>query len=186
MIATFIDILMDTGWFFLIEWITNIVFIITLVVVIYQIIISRLTLHAQAYGVVRDILQEQKVREARKQVFEFGEVKSVADWSDDQKKQAELVCHTYDSVGQMVRNRMLSKNIIINNWKTSLIKSGKLLKPLIDEYRHKWDAPELWDDFLWLANEANKRNNKNITIQDKRIRRGKRLLIFLGIELTRE
>jgi hypothetical protein len=146
-----------------IDWSTlsDIAVVVTAVFFIWQLSEMRRTTRAQAYGVAREILQDEKVRKARRSVFQLGqEGKPVEEWSEEDIESAEMVCHTYDSVGQMVRHKLLTKNIIVESWGPSLRKAWPILSPLIQKYRTEWNAFEVWDDFEWLANEARKRHDR--------------------------
>lgn len=117
----------------------------------------RRTTLAQSYGVAREILQAEEVRQARKTIFELGlRGKKIKQWNKTEIKSAEIVCHTYDSVGQMVRNNLLKRKIIIDSWGHSIRRSWTILEPLVQKYRLEWNSPAVWDDFEWLAKISEK------------------------------
>ena len=131
--------------------------VITGFIVAWQVIVMRRDSQAQAYGVAREILQDEKVRDARGIVFQLNaDNKSIDEWSDLDKKQAEIVCHTYDSVGQMVRYNLLRKDIIIDSWGGPVRRMWPIVKPLVIIYRKDFGVDEYWDDFEWLYKEAKK------------------------------
>lgn len=110
---------------------------------------------AQAYGVAREILQDEKVRKARGRVFHLdSHSQSIDKWSESDKELAGIVCHTYDSVGQMVRNKLLWKEIIIDSWGPSIQGLWPIVLPLVKKYRNQWDAEKYWDDFEWLYDQV--------------------------------
>jgi len=140
---------------------TNVAVVISVAVLIFQLKEMHTTTLAQSYSVARGILQDEEIRQARKAIFELGRKgKKLEKWNKSDIKNAEMVCHTYDSVGQMVRNNLLKKKVVIDNWGPSLRRSWPILEPLVNKYRSEWDAPEVWDDFEWLADKAIKDNNK--------------------------
>ena len=146
-----------------IDWTTlsSIAVVISAIFIIRQLSEMRRTTQAQAYGVAREILQDEKVREARRTVFQLSQKgKLPEEWSEKDIESAEMVCHTYDTVGQMVRHKLLAKNIIVESWGPSLRRIWPILSPLIHQYRTEWNAFETWDDFEWLANEARKRDDR--------------------------
>jgi len=101
-------------WDFLtkVDWatLTNVAVIISAWFVIRQLNEMRRTTQAQSYSVAREILQDEKVRQARATVFRLGrEGKDVEKWSREEIQKAEIACHTYDAVGQMVRTLALWK-----------------------------------------------------------------------------
>lgn len=133
---------------------TGLVFI-TAIFVWWQIIEMRRSTQAQAYGVARDILQDEKVRDSRDTVFKLKvNNRSIDDWSVSEENQAQIVCHTFDSVGQMVRYKYLQKEAIIDSWGPSIIGLWPVVKPLVIKYRKDWKAKRYWDDFEWLYGEA--------------------------------
>jgi hypothetical protein len=137
------------------ECLSTVIIFVTAIIIWIQVKEMRRTTQAQAYGVAREILQDENVRRARKRVFELRSVK-IDDWSDADKEQAGIVCHTYDSVGQMVKYNLLRKDIIIDSWGPSIRGIWPIVLPLVEDYREKWGAKEYWDDFEWLFTEAEK------------------------------
>lgn len=142
-----------------INWntLSNVAVVVSVFFIIRQLRESRRTAQAQSYSVAREILQDEKVRKARLLVLELGEKgKPINKWTKVEKQNAQVVCHTYDSVGQMIRYKFLPKNIIIDSWGPSIRKIWIIVSPLVYEYRKDWDAIEAWDDFEWLFGESQK------------------------------
>jgi hypothetical protein len=110
--------------------------------------------YATAYKVARDILQAQDIRDARKHIFTVLKFKTYKKWNEKDKAEAEKVCQSYDSVGQMVREKMLPEKYIVDNWLVGLKDSWDVLKPLVLEYRTERDYPKNWDDYEYLAKKA--------------------------------
>jgi hypothetical protein len=144
-----------------IDWATlsNIAVVISVLFIIRQLRETRYTTHAQAYSAAVEILQEEKVRQARKIIFTLME-KPLAKWTKQEIEAAEKVCHTYDVVGQMTRHHLLPKEIIIDSWGSSLRNSWLILSQLVNKYRNDFGATEYWDDYEWLVIEAVKFNNR--------------------------
>ncbi len=140
-----------------IDWtiLSNIAVVVSAYFVIRQLVEMRHTTHAQGYTTAIDILQEEEIRQARKNIFQFNE-KPIDDWTKEEIETAEKVCYTYDVVGQMVRYHLLPKNIIIDSWGPSIRNSWPILSQLIHKYRIEFNAPEYWDDFEWLVIESEK------------------------------
>ena len=112
--------------------------------------------YATAYKVAFDILQDQKIRDARKYVFENLKNKPFDKWDDKDKEEAEKVCQSYDSIGQLVRRKMIPKEYIVGNWLVGLRDSWKILEPFVKRLRIDRNFTENWDDYEYLANEAKK------------------------------
>ncbi len=117
--------------------------------------------HAQAHKAAVDILQQEDIREARRYVLTRITDPGCAPGNHDERKAAEKVCHTYDSVGQMVKYGMLPLSFIVDNWGDSLRRTWRILKPLVNRYRCERNAPEFWDDYEYLAVEAFRRSGES-------------------------
>lgn len=115
----------------------------------------RKSTQAQSYTLVITHLQNEEVREARRMVFSLENI-PFNKWYKNNKarRAAEIVCHTYDAVGQMVRNNFLQRKIIFDSWGPSLRRSWPILAPLVQKYRREFLAEEYWDDYEWLYLEA--------------------------------
>lgn len=115
----------------------------------------RKTVYANTFKAARDILQEETVRKARGLVIQELQGKLVDQWNAQERDAAEIVCHTYDTVGIMVRHDMLPAAYIIDSWGHSLIETWKILKPLAEKYREERCTPDFYDDYEYLAEQAN-------------------------------
>jgi uncharacterized membrane protein YcjF (UPF0283 family) len=79
------------------------ILIVTVVFVQREIHEVRKATYANTYKAALDILQAEEVRTARRVVFRNLSNKQFDSWDDQEKCEAEKVCHSYDSVAQMVR-----------------------------------------------------------------------------------
>ncbi len=141
-----------------VDWptLSNMAVVISAVFIIRQLAEMRRATHAQAYSTAVGLLLDEKVRHARRTVFEL-QGKSLDGWSKEEIDAAEIACLTYDAIGQMVRYRLLPEKPIINSWGASFSSSWPILLPLIQKYRHDFGAGDLWHDYEWLASEAKRR-----------------------------
>lgn len=126
----------------------------TLMVAIWQTNLSRKANHATAYKAVIDILQTQDIRDARNHVMETLKDKPYEKWNPKDRLEASKVCHSYDAVGQMVRNGMLPKEYVIHHWAAGLRNSWDVLAPYIKAMREKVDFAKHWDDYEYLVKET--------------------------------
>jgi hypothetical protein len=78
----------------------------------------------------------------------------MTDWSEEEINHGERVCASFDSVAIMCRHRMLAPAVLADSWGDSIYQCWSVLAPLANRYRAARDAPELWDDFEWLAGLA--------------------------------
>jgi len=114
----------------------------------------RLATYVGAYKSIVEILQTAEVLAAREYVFTKLNNRPFKLWNKKDKYEAEKVCRSYDSVGQMVRHGFIPKEYVIDSWGDSLRRSWPILSPLILAYREQRNSAEIWDDFGWLAKEA--------------------------------
>ena len=134
---------------------TGLFVLISVLILAWQIRELRRSASAQAYTTVIARLQGEDTRMARATLFGLAG-KDIAEWMKDELKAAEKVCQSYDSIAIMVRNRWLPKHVLLSNWRDSLARSWKAAMPLVEKYRTERNAPETWDDFQWLAVQAQK------------------------------
>jgi len=145
-----------SGFINLATLIALIALIISVLIAIHQIIEMRLATYATAFNIVMGILQTDKRRNERKLVMEILSKKPMESWSLEDISAAENVCQSYDTAGIMIRNKMLPVNIIADSWGNSIRTTWKILAPFIEQRREKNNSTEYWDDFEWLAKQANK------------------------------
>ena len=117
-------------------------------------------MHATAFKSAYDILQPEAIRSARDFVFTVLGPKAFETWTEEEKKRAEQVCQSYDSVGIMCRYGFVPIPAIADSWGASLRRAWTILAPLVNQRRLKYNAKEYWDDFEWLANHATKHKQK--------------------------
>lgn len=109
--------------------------------------------HAQLYCKVVDILQSKEIRDARSRIYSIGE-KRLNDWSREDVEAGELICTSYDDVAIMIYNGMLPKRLLLDNWGNSLRRTWRILKPLVEDKRMRYEWAQFWDDYEKLAKEA--------------------------------
>ena len=128
----------------------------TLGIAIFMIIQSyfiRLSVRAQTYCSINDVLQKEEVRKARKALIE--NTLPYDQWRNTAlKDKAEIVCSTFDIVGVMATNRFFPRNIIVDKWGPSINKCWRQSRELIEERRTNENHLTLWDDFKILNDLA--------------------------------
>ena len=115
---------------------------------------TRKSTYADVFKTSREILQDEGVRKSRKFVFNNFKKLDIQKLDDEAESAADDVCTTYDAVGQFIRYGLLPKEFILDNWGYSIEKSWIILSAYLDYIRTDRNAPEIWDDFQWLAGEA--------------------------------
>lgn len=111
----------------------------------------RKTIYAQAYMNAVAILQADEVRTARRYVFTHLR-KAPMPWVDSQIRDAEIVCHTYANVGNMVRQQMLPLEYLAA-WAEPAKKAWEVLEPLVQKYRIERPGENTWVDFEFLVDQ---------------------------------
>lgn len=103
-------------------------------------------------------LQEQRVIDARRHVIQvlWNGRWPIDKWLEEDRKNASLVCSTYDVAAIIIRGGIISVKtaaIFVANWGPSLRKCYAACKPFMEEMR-KEAGPKYWDDFAWLDDQA--------------------------------
>jgi hypothetical protein len=114
------------------------------------------SMHSQVFKAARDTLQSEDVRQARRQVI-TRHLAGNLNTNGADREAAEIVCHTYNFVGQMVRYELLPREYIVDSWADSIRKSWSAVSPLVGKYRRERDFPDHWSDFEYLAKLAYER-----------------------------
>ena len=107
-----------------------------------------------AFMNLSQFLQREEIRRARR-ILIGTSGKSFEDWSEEEIEAAERACSTYDVAGIMVSKKLIEKDLVVNEWRDSIIKCWEAAKPMIEEYRKK-RGKDFWDDFEKLYKEAMK------------------------------
>jgi len=125
--------------------VSTLVILITGLLIFWQLLELRRSSNAAAFANVVTYLQEPTTREARKTLILISK-QDMNDWTNEEKRAAEIVCNTYDVVGIMVANRFIPGMTVVREWRDSIIKCWTNAKPLIDAYR-KERREDYWDGF---------------------------------------
>lgn len=112
------------------------------------------TTYAMSFKTASDILQVDRVRDARRIVIVDLRQKPLVDWLASELAAAELVCHTYEQVGMLVKNGLLPTRFIAEGWCDSLLKCWSVCEPLVKLRRAERGAHEFWCNFEYLAMQA--------------------------------
>lgn len=100
---------------------------------------------------VVNILQNEDFREARRIVIEDLKGKDFSDWTPKEKKAADRVCASYDTVAVLVLKHRLLEKTVLRNWEDSIVNCYSILEPYIITLR-KAKAPtnRFWGSFTEL------------------------------------
>jgi hypothetical protein len=123
------------------------------------------TIYAQSFKTAVDILQSDATRAARGVILELQEKQILL--TSEHWSAAERVCHTYDSVGILVKQKMLPIEFIADSWGDSLRRTWEILKPFVEKKREEKNSLEYWDDYEFLATEALKFQQRGTSKETK-------------------
>jgi hypothetical protein len=148
-------------WFLIIQVLTTATLVATFVAFLaqlrtmhQQVEVARQSTLAQNTLAVAQYLSQPEIRAGRRHVFRVLGDKPFSKWTDDDRIEAERVCSSYDVAGLIVRAEIASSRIIVENWGASLRRIYRITAPLIQEMRSLSGDPNYWDDFEWLAKQA--------------------------------
>jgi hypothetical protein len=129
------------------------IILVTVIVFYFQLIELKKSAVAEAFATIANILDNEKVRNAR-HALEKNSKENFADWTPQEKDDAETVCTNYDTVGIIVCHKMVDKEMVTREWRTSIIESFDHAWPMIKNYRIEKKCGDYWADFQWLCDEA--------------------------------
>jgi len=107
---------------------------------------------AACFSSIVSLLQAERVRNARAVLTNVNE-KDFTKWTANQIKLAEIACSTYDTVGIMLRKKVIDDKMVTAEWRNSIIQCWEHAQPMIASYRQK-RGNDFWDDFEWLYKQA--------------------------------
>jgi hypothetical protein len=107
----------------------------------------------QAFAIAAGIIQADKVRLARKLTFKLLREKDFVLWSTTERAQAEVVCHTFDQIGIMIKNGMVKPQTIYDGWYPTIMESWKILEPFIRSKRKEYGSENAGSGFRYLFDE---------------------------------
>ena len=124
----------------------------TLVAILHQISKQNRANRAQAFTNLIGWVQREEIRLARRKLFLLRDKqKKLEHWEQDEIMEVEKVCHTYDTVGIMWREKIVPERILAY-WSTTITESWDIAELLVTKYREERRNPRLWESFENLAN----------------------------------
>lgn len=103
-----------------------------------------------------NFLQMPHVREARTTVLTQLKAKEYAAWTEDEKRQASLVCSTYDVASILIfQQRLMPSDVFISNWGPSIKRCYEICQHHIAEMQKAENSgPHYWNDVKILYDEV--------------------------------
>jgi hypothetical protein len=101
-------------------------------------------------------LQAPYVRKARETVRKRLKGKTLDQWSEDEKRDAALVCSTYDVASILIfQQSLVPPEPFVSNWGASITDCYNVCLPYIQEMQKPENSgPSYWNDFANLAEAA--------------------------------
>jgi flagellar biosynthesis/type III secretory pathway M-ring protein FliF/YscJ len=120
-----------------------------------QIVATQEATRAQSALALANFLQAAEVREARRCVREQLSKKHHSDWTEEEKRCANLVCANYDVAAGLIRKGLVPADLFVKNWGPSVLHCHQVLSPHISELRAKpGGQSDYWANFDWLRGQA--------------------------------
>jgi len=115
---------------------STLIVLITAIVIFLQLREMRKATAATAFSDIVTFLQTREVREAQRVLMNLSE-EDFTKWTAEQKTNAEIACSTFDSVGIMLRNKVVNHVLVTKEWRYSIIECWKKAQPMIKSYREE-------------------------------------------------
>jgi len=135
------------------------VILITAIFAVWQLNEMRKSRQLDAYINIVQILQNEEIRGARRTLISKLTKKDFEEWTEEDRNQAEKVCHTYDTVGMMSLEKHIDSKLVTAGWHYSITTCWEACCPMIKEYR-KTRGEDYWDNFEKLNKMAQQYEQK--------------------------
>ncbi|MDO8444843.1 MAG: hypothetical protein Q7T53_01855 [Deltaproteobacteria bacterium] len=103
-----------------------------------------------------NFLQATNVRDARTSVLKSLKLKKYADWNEDEKREASLVCSNYDVASILIlQQKLVPLEPFVSNWGPSIKGCFEICREHIAEMQKPENSgPHYWNDFNILYDEV--------------------------------
>jgi hypothetical protein len=120
------------------------------------------TIYANSFKSAFDILQDPRVLDARKRLFDAARAYPFEQWTTVDLEAAEIVSNAYNVVGLMVRHGLLPAAYIAEYgaWGESLMECWTILQPFAVDIRQRRGSDDYLRNFEYLAEAAMSMNVK--------------------------
>lgn len=142
----------------LLSIINTIIIFVTGLFVAIQVRAMQLANRAAAFTFISSTLQAEDIREARKKILSINS--QYTTWTTYIKNDAEKVGNAYNTVGVLLKRKVVPYPYVIEEWHDSIIKCWRKCSEMIDENRiHRGN--DFWDEFETLYNKSIKFEKRN-------------------------
>jgi hypothetical protein len=94
-----------------------------------QVRVAQSASQAQSLFAVLDYLQRPDIRDSRREVLTILNTIPISAWTDMQRATASNASASYDLVGTLLRNKVVDKGPIIQNYGASIIRCHEVCAP---------------------------------------------------------
>jgi hypothetical protein len=127
-----------------------------------QLVAMQESSRAQSALTLVELLQSSEVRAARHVVRDRLSKLSTADWNEEDRRCAALVCANYDVVAALLKANLAPPELIVGNWATSINHCHAVLAPFIKGLRERSGDHRYWSNFDWLQQQAALTNKESL------------------------
>lgn len=117
-----------------------------------QMVATQDATRAQSALALANFLQSTEVRAARQCVRSDLSKKHHSDWTDEERRQASIVCANYDVAAALLRSNLAPTDLFVANWGPSIVHCHQILAPYMTELRARPGGHQAyWTNFDWLV-----------------------------------
>lgn len=156
------------GWFIIYTIATAVMAITILITAIFayrQLREIKKSRQSDAFMNLIRILQAEEIRQERGFLIQNLSKKKFVQWTDEEKAQAERVCHTYDTAGLMCLNKHIDSALVLASYHDSIVKCWEAAQPMISEHK-KVRGDDVWFGFEKLYGMAKKYEDTQTIIKE--------------------
>lgn len=115
-----------------------------------QLTLARRTIQLDGLARVAEMLQSEKMRGACRYLYNKPHNLDSPKYQDA----AERVSHVYNTIGFLVQQRLIDKELILGNWGPSIVEMWDAALPWIHHRQMRECDRHLVSSFRWLRNQA--------------------------------
>ena len=139
---------------------------ISLVVAIVQLIREKGNENTSAFFYLHQYLSQEQFSIARKKVRTELFKKDYAEWTDEDREQANRVCASYDQAGILISGKVINpktaRGLLNSSWGISIIDQYESLENFLNDYQTPTQTgKEFFHHFTWLYEQTKKIQGKD-------------------------
>ena len=148
-------------WWEIAANIATIVTSISLIFTVVQLIREKGDENTASFFYLHKYLSQEQFSAARKKVRTELYKKDYAEWTEEDREQANRVCASYDQAGILISARVINartvKGFLSSSWGRSIVDQYEGLTPFLEDLQTPTQkGKEFFQHFTWLYHEAKK------------------------------